>query len=315
MTYPPHNPDDEPRSEPFRPVSYDLAPEFGTPPPPSPGPPPAEYRTQSQPGGYPTQSGYVAPPPGYPAQGYAAQPAPPPAYPVSAQPAPPPAYPVSAQPQAYQPVSAPPPSVFTPAPPPPQKKGRGWKITLSVIGGVFLVCVVAGGLFLYPYIKETAHVSAPATLPGDLTKSNTDAAGQLEDTVEKALRDGSADLDEVATGVYTTDGDVQKIVVLAAATGTFLSPGSEADSAFNGFESGGSGKRDVGSPRTYAAGKLGGTVKCADGQAGTDDSEKTAFAMCVWADHGSLGLVLFFGRTADESAPLFVQIREAVVTR
>ncbi|GAA4259246.1 hypothetical protein GCM10022255_083130 [Dactylosporangium darangshiense] len=315
MTYPPHNPDDEPRSEPFQPVSYDLAPEFGTPPPPSAQPGnPAQSGYGAQPGspaqsGHGTQPGYPAQPghgtqPGFPAQsGYRAQPAP--------------AYPVSAQPHAYQPVSAPPPA-FTPAaplpPPAPPKKGKGLKITLSVIGGVFLVCAIATTVFLYPYIKETAHVSAPATLPGGLKKSDTDAAGQLEDTLETALRDGTEDLNEVATGVYTTDDDVEKVVVLAAATGTFLSPGSEADSAFTGFSTGGSGQRDVGTARVYDAGSLGGTVKCADGEAGSD-SDKTTFAMCVWADHGSIGLVLFFSRTADESAPLFVQIREAVVKR
>jgi hypothetical protein len=37
--------------------------------------------------------------------------------------------------------------------------------------------------------------------------------------------------------------------------------------------------------------------------------------MCVWGDHGSIGLVLFFGREATESATLFVQIREQVQTR
>jgi hypothetical protein len=296
VTYPPQNPDDEPRSEPFRPVSYDLAPEFGTPAPASDT---SQYSSVPQSG---------PPAPGHPVYPVSAQPG----YPVSAQPA---AYaqPVYQQPAyqqpAYHPVQPQQPAF---APPPPPKKGKGLKITLGVLGGVFAVCIIAACVWLAPFIKEISHVSAPPTLPGNLTKDTSQASKDLASTAESSLRSDVADLEEVATGVYTTADDPEKVVVVVAATGTFLSPGSEVDKAFTGFNNG-SSKTTIGPAKKYDAGSLGGTVKCADGKATNDSS--TEFAMCVWADRGSVGLVLFFGRTADESAPLFIPIREAVQIR
>ncbi|MEV6930338.1 hypothetical protein AB0M46_38455 [Dactylosporangium sp. NPDC051485] len=322
MTYPPQNPDDEPRSEPFRPVSYDLAPEFGTPPPvnnPGPyGPPPATqpapgYPVSGQPGGgYPAagQRGAGYPAAAQPGVGYPTS-APPSGYPVSAQPG----YPVSAQPASPamgQPGYPPPQPTFAP-PPPPAKKGKGLKITLAVVGAVLLVCAVVACVYFYPFIKEgNAHVAAPPTLPGDLTKETGDSATTLSDSAESSLRSDVKGLEEVATGVYTAGGNTDQLVVVVAATGTFLSPGSEVDNAFKGFGNSAS-KTSVGTATSYPAGELGGTVKCADGKASTEAGAK--FALCAWADHGSIGMVVFFGRSAADAAPLFVQIREAVQTR
>ncbi|WP_432831145.1 hypothetical protein [Dactylosporangium sp. CA-092794] len=279
MTTPPHDPDDEPRSEPFRPMSYDLAPEFGTPPPVNnPGPYPPPPPAQPQPATY-QQPAYQQP-----------------AY------QPPPPQPVYAPPPPPQPVLAP------PAP----KKGHGLRITLAVVGGVIVVCAIAACVFLYPYVKESSHVTAPPTLPGGLTKQDTDESKALADSLATELRkDSSTSIDETAVGVYSAGDDPSNIVVLAAGTGTFFSPGAQVDSAFTGF--GASDGVSIGAPQTYHPGKLGGTVKCADGTSSSQAVGKVS--MCVWADHGSVGLVVFIGRTADEAAPLFVQIREAVQTR
>ncbi|MEV8516788.1 hypothetical protein [Dactylosporangium sp. NPDC051484] len=219
---------------------------------------------------------------------------------------------MSAQPSAYQqPAYQQPPAYPPPAPP---KKGKGLKITLGVVGGLFLVCAVAACALFYPFFTEgTSRVSAPATLPGNLTKQTGDSSQSLADSLESSLRKDVSGIEDVAVGVYTSgDNDLQHGVVVAAATGSFLFPGSQVDDAFSGFDSSGSGS-SLGTPRTYDAGKLGGTVKCADGTSSSGAFDK--FAMCVWADHGSVGLVLFFDRGAAESASLFIQIREKVQTR
>ncbi|WP_432979155.1 hypothetical protein [Dactylosporangium sp. CA-233914] len=296
MTYPPQNPDDEPRSEPFRPMSYDLAPEYGTPPP------------VNNPGPYPQQP----PPPTQPP----VQPVSSPGYPVSGQPAypPQPAYPVSAQPAAYPPPAYQPPQPTFVAPPPP-KKGKGLKITLGVVGGVFLVCAVIACVAFYPIFKDSgAHVSAPATLPGGLTKQDSPEADTLRDSMETDLRGSIDSVDEIATGVYSkSDDDPTHIVVLVAATGTFISPGSEIDSAFKGFNSG-SDLATTSAPAEYPAGRLGGTVKCggAEYKFGNDGLK---VSLCVWADHGSVGMVMFMGQEVSAVSGQFVNIREAVQTR
>ncbi|MER7008292.1 hypothetical protein ABT297_35315 [Dactylosporangium sp. NPDC000555] len=312
MTNPPQNPDDEPRSEPFRPMSYDLAPEFGTPPPannagPYPGAVPPVSAQPGHPG--PGQPGYpVSGQPAYPVSGVAGQPG----YPSSQ-----PGYPVSAQPSAYQQPAYQQPPAYQPGPafppPPPPKKGKGLKITLGVLGGLFLVCAIAACALFYPFFAEgTSHVSAPATLPGNLTKQTSDSSKSLADSLESDLRKDISGIQEVAVGVYAPgDNDLQHTVVVAAATGSFLFPSSQVDDAFSGFTS--SSSDSLGTPKSYDAGRLGGTVKCADGTSSSGAFDK--FAMCVWADHGSVGLVLFFGRDAGESASLFIQIREVVQTR
>ena len=60
-----------------------------------------------------------------------------------------------------------------------------------------------------------------------------------------------------------------------------------------------------------AAGDLGGTMKC-----GTTKSDDGDLAVCGWADHGSLALAMFPGRTDAEAAPTLIrQIRNAAQTR
>ena len=59
-----------------------------------------------------------------------------------------------------------------------------------------------------------------------------------------------------------------------------------------------------------ALGSLGGRVRC-----GFVDEQGMSLTMCGWADHGSVGLGVFLNRPIDESALLFLHIRQQVVTR
>ncbi|WP_433610326.1 hypothetical protein ACQP2P_40890 [Dactylosporangium sp. CA-139114] len=298
MTYPPQNPDDEPRSEPFRPISYDLAPEYGTTPPvnnPGPYPPP-----QQQP---PQQQQYPVSAPGYAVSGqpHGQQP------PYQQPPAP-----------AYPPAYQQPGPGFAPAPPPAPRKGKGLKITLGVVGGVFLVCGLIACIALYPIYRDSgAHVTAPPTLPGGLTKQETQQSDALKSSMESDLRGSIDNIDEIETGVYSAakDDDPTNVVILVAATGTFFSPGSEVDAAFKGFGTS-SGFTTVTPPTEYPAGQLGGTVKCGSSQYNIGSgSESLKMSMCVWADHGSVGLVVFMGQDISGASTRFVAIREAVQTR
>ena len=296
MTYPPRpSDDDEPRSQPFQPQSYDLAPEFGTQQTPSDG----SY--QQQPGPY-------GPPQSYPAQQpYQQQPV----YQDPYQPSAPPFQQPSAPPyqQPYQPAYPGPGPAYAPAPPAPPRKGKGLKITLGVLGAVFLVCAVISCVFLYPIISASGTaVTAPATLPGGLTKETSEEMQTIVDEMERDLRNDVGDVNQVAAGIYS-DGDPQKLVVLVAATSTVVFPDDEVKDAFSGFNATGAGG-GLGSQTSYPAGKLGGTVKCATG---TEDN--LPMTLCAWADHGSVGIAIFIGRELQESADLFLQIRSVVETR
>jgi hypothetical protein len=58
------------------------------------------------------------------------------------------------------------------------------------------------------------------------------------------------------------------------------------------------------------AGSLGGTMQC-----GTTASTDGDISVCGWADHGSLAVALFPGRTEDESAALMRTFRDAAQKR
>ncbi|GAA0734215.1 hypothetical protein Drose_32215 [Dactylosporangium roseum] len=302
MTYPPNAPDDEPRSQPFQPMSYDLAPEFGTPPPASNPPRASEPQYGgSQYGG----SQYGGP--AAPASGGYQQPGP--AYPVSGGHPPQPAYPGPVPQPVY-----PGPAMASPVPPlmpaPPPKKGNGLKITLGVVGGIFLICAIAACVFLYPVFSESgAHVTAPPTLPGKLTKANSPTMQQLVDEMESELKTDLGTTDEVAAGIYS-DGTTDDIFILVAATSTILFPDTELDNAFKSLSGESSGGLTLGASTKYDPGKWGGTLKCATGT--SDDVRMT---MCAWADHGSLGIGVFVNRGASESAALFRDIRDVVQSR
>jgi hypothetical protein len=204
-------------------------------------------------------------------------------------------------------------------PPPPPKKGKGLKITLSVIGGVFLVCAVIACVALYPIYRDSgAHVSAPPTLPGGLSKQDSQTADTLKSSLESDLRGNIDNIDQIETGVYSAKGDADPthVVILVAATGTFFSPGSEVDSAFKGF-SGSGGLSTLSEPKEYPAGSLGGTAKCGSSQynLGTGAATKLTVSMCVWADHGTIGMVMFMGQELSAVTGNLIPIREAVQTR
>lgn len=269
MTHPPRPSDDEPRSQPFQPQSYDLAPEYGTQQAPSAG----SY--QQQPGPY----------------------GPPQSYPSYQQPAYQDPYQASAPP--YQ-------QPFTPPVPPPPRRGKGLKITLGILGALFLVCGVLSCVFLYPVISASSTaVSAPETLPGGLTKETSDDMQKIVDQMERDLRNDVGNVDQVAAGIYSA-GDPTKLVVLVAATSTVLFPDTEVEDAFKGFNSAGGG---VSGKTSYPAGTLGGTVKC-----GTGTEDNLPMTLCAWSDHGSVGIAIFINRELKDSADLFTQIRAAVET-
>jgi hypothetical protein len=58
------------------------------------------------------------------------------------------------------------------------------------------------------------------------------------------------------------------------------------------------------------AGEQGGTVQC-----GSALVAGTHTVVCVWADHGSMGVVRFMGRSLDEAGSLVAEIRAATIVR
>ncbi|MGK5742320.1 hypothetical protein [Micromonospora sp. URMC 103] len=151
----------------------------------------------------------------------------------------------------------------------------------------------------------------------DTQLANPDrVAGLVRDDSERArstadyLRSGFAadiELDRSFGTVYRDPADEKRSVLLFGGTTLLWQPERDLDSLF-GLMTDETGK--VTGLREVPAGDLGGVMKC-----GTTSGDGGDFAVCGWADHGSVVLGMFPGRTVDAAGTLFRDIRAGIQTR
>ncbi|WDZ84844.1 hypothetical protein [Micromonospora cathayae] len=185
-------------------------------------------------------------------------------------------------------------------------RSRRWKIAMGAGLAVGLAGAAVFGTFGWRVAeqKDTTLTVRP------------EVAGLREDDSERArstadyLRSGfaaSIELDRSFGAVYQDPADDKKSVLVFGGTTLLWQPERELDTLFGTMtdETGAvEGLRDV------PAGPLGGVMKC-----GTTSGEGGDFAVCGWADHGSVVMGMFPGRPVDTAAGLFRDIREGIQTR
>ncbi|HET8661654.1 MAG TPA: hypothetical protein VFM55_21985 [Micromonosporaceae bacterium] len=237
------------------------------------------------------------PQPGYPPQGY-----PPPQYGHPQQPE-------HQQPHQWAGQAGPP----GPPVPPPAKKSRAGRIVLIVVAVLVVLC---GGVSAIAYFAlrddvgsvvdaANTRVEAPATLLGRDKITDPDLVKTATEMVESMRKDITNETG--AVGAFYGDPAKRDMIMIAAASGLVRDPQAELDSAF--AEIGSSGLK-VSPPVVVDPGPLGGHAKCADGTA-----EDVPMAMCVWADNGSMGVVVFYFKKVDQIKAEFVKVRGEVEKR
>jgi hypothetical protein len=191
--------------------------------------------------------------------------------------------------------------------PPPRRDLKSLWITLSI---VLVLALVGGGGFWY-YLDRTERridqEQATVALPdrvGDLVKSDDAALSSMVAATMEPLN-GSSALNHVVGSGYEDPTDTKQKVVIVAASGRIQSPELEMQTMFSELK-----ENSVKDITDYPPGPLGGRVRC-----GAIEEGGAPFTVCAWADHGSLGLGMFLNRSVEESALLFVRIRQEVVTR
>ncbi|MGC4895179.1 hypothetical protein [Micromonospora sp. DT31] len=145
--------------------------------------------------------------------------------------------------------------------------------------------------------------------PAEVAGLDRDDRENARSTAEY-LRDGlSADieLDSSFGAVYSDRQGAKQSVLLFGGTTLLWRPERDLDTLFDlmADETG-----QVSGLREVDAGRLGGVMKC-----GTTTGEGGDFAVCGWADHGSVVLGMFPGRSPDSAAVLFRKIREGIQRR
>ncbi|MCX4388951.1 hypothetical protein OG777_18710 [Micromonospora peucetia] len=153
--------------------------------------------------------------------------------------------------------------------------------------------------------QKDADLATPDRVAG-LVRDDSDRARSTSDY----LRSGFAadiDLDSSFGTVYRDPADDKRAVLVFGGTTLLWQPERDLDSLF-GLLTDETGK--VTGLREVPAGRLAGVMKC-----GTTSGDGGDFAVCGWADHGSVVMAMFPGRSIDDAGELFRAMREEIQTR
>jgi hypothetical protein len=182
-------------------------------------------------------------------------------------------------------------------------------LILTIFLGVIAATVLATlGPFTWRIISQNgATLSMPDTI-GTLTRDDSPGAKETANDLVSALQ-AQIKLDSATGAVYSDPaGGAGKTVMLFGGTALLWSPERELDTVMTLLEDTGDQLKDL---SEVDAGPLGGVMKCG----GSGLSDDSAMAVCGWADHGSLALALFPGRTPADAAVLMRQLRAATLSR
>lgn len=192
-------------------------------------------------------------------------------------------------------------------PPAATRRRRG---VLMLLGGLALAAVTASAALYGPTTwRMLQEGDAKLTMPAEAVGLRLDESTGAEDTADylrTALAAG-APLGNTVAAVYADPAAPTKSVFIVGGTARLRVPERDLDLAFR-LLTGESGK--VEGLHAVPAGNFGGIMKC-----GTSTAADAPMVVCGWADHGSLAVAMFPGRSIDESAELLRGLRSSIERR
>jgi hypothetical protein len=190
--------------------------------------------------------------------------------------------------------------------PVPDPVGRRRRLRWYLLGGAATVVLVLGVVLGPTAWVLLTHRDANLTTPDRLAGLTLDhsADGQATADYLRSAVAASVSLDTTIGAVYDDPDDRQRSVMFFGGTGMLLAPDKDLSDVFKLLDDQGGGMNDV---HSVPAGKLGGEMKC-----GISTGDGGDMTVCGWADHGSLALALFPGRTPADAAALMLQMRDGI---
>ncbi|MEW2473754.1 hypothetical protein AB0875_08165 [Micromonospora gifhornensis] len=188
----------------------------------------------------------------------------------------------------------------------PTARGRRRRVVIALLAVLALTGVGALGAWGWRIVQQKdTLIATPDTIAG-LTRDDNERAVSTADYLRSGL---AADIqfDTSFGAVYQDPADERRSVLFFGGTTLLWQPERDLESLF-GLMSDETGA--VTGLRDMTPGRLGGVMKC-----GTTSGEGGDFAVCGWADHGSVAIAMFPFRPVDEAAGLLRKIRETVQTR
>jgi hypothetical protein len=259
---------------------------------------------------------------GYPAPHYPAPSYPAPSYVVPGYPAPgqlvpvrPAAPPRSARPPARPPAlppGRPPAAGWVPAGYPPpgwelrRRRRRRWPWVMLTLGLLTVACCCGCPAYLAkPFWDQyPASVSIPAQAAG-LARLDDSNTRQTAQDLEGRVRSQYLLIEDAFAAVYAEPETAANRVTVFGATRFIADPAGDLKSDLPKLT-----KTTITGVRDLDSGPLGGALRC-----GNSESGGNAVVVCGWADHGSIGVGIFAGRSIDTSAGLLRGLRAAIITR
>jgi hypothetical protein len=155
-----------------------------------------------------------------------------------------------------------------------------------------------------PYVQQwPASIATDRAVAGLVTTEDKARSTRAKSMLHKI--DAWYDQDSF-TALYADAADRRRLVTVFGVTRFIWSPGPDLDQAFDAV----SGGIKLTGPHQVDVGPPGGEARCGAGQ-----TEGRALVACGWADHGSLGIVLFTNRSEADSAALMQTIRTKLIIR
>lgn len=162
-----------------------------------------------------------------------------------------------------------------------------------------------GGAFLWSkqiYDQYPATAATDATVAGLTAVDDTSAdkiVGRLRGAVD------TEQVDEARFSVVYRDTSKRRVTVFGT-TRLVTDPKKAIDASMTQLTT----QLQLADVHKVDAGPLGGQERC-----GTGRVDGRSVAVCAWADHGSMGVGLFAGRSIEGSSPMLQDIRAAIIQR
>ncbi|MDG4789298.1 hypothetical protein O7626_25775 [Micromonospora sp. WMMD1102] len=187
--------------------------------------------------------------------------------------------------------------------------GRPSRRRKIVLGSVLAVSLAGAAVFGTVGWRIMQQKDATLATPVEVAGLTRDESESAQATIEylRTAVNAEVDFTESFGAVYTDPASPDRSVLLFGGTALIWQPERDLDLL---FDLAAEEDTPVAGIRTVDAGPLGGTLKC--GTAPIQDGE---LVFCGWADHGSITMGMFAGRSVDESAALLRDIRGAVQSR
>lgn len=203
------------------------------------------------------------------------------------------------------------PEVLVTGPPAPARRPR--LRVLAALAAVIVVTlgIAVAGLVFGPGRAILAQYPAAFSAPQKLERLHRTENPALRSaetaTVAKLRADGVAE----PFAVYYEDDiyDHNLVSVIGATRFSW----SESDGLDGAFALAGPGTLEVTDRKDVDPGDIGGAMQCASATYRSGGRQR--MSICAWADHGSVGMAMFYARDVKESATMLRAIRDAGLRR